>query len=81
MDEEYRLNYSSEAIFSHFIDKLDSLVHELEYKNDRWPKWFTKENVDKWFKSTFEKEEFFMKYYSFIISYLEENWYFNTEKS
>lgn len=76
LDTEYRENKTPEAKFAHAIDKMDALVHELQYPADWWPKWFSKNNVIKWFRPAFEYSDVFTKYFESLIVYLEDNWYF-----
>lgn len=75
-DAEYRNNSTPEAKFVHAIDKLDALVHELQYPQDWGPKWFTQDNVIKWFQPSFEYSPTFMAYFRTILNFLEKNNYF-----
>ncbi|EKE30206.1 MAG: hypothetical protein ACD_2C00027G0019 [uncultured bacterium (gcode 4)] len=75
-DDEYRTNLTSEANFAHAIDKMDALVHELQYPADWGPKWFTRDNVIKWFRPSFEHSPTFLRYFDAILRFLEENHYF-----
>jgi putative hydrolase of HD superfamily len=40
LSEEYRKNQTAETRFVHAVDKMDSLLHELQYPNDWGPKNF-----------------------------------------
>lgn len=76
IDKEYRENKTPTAKFAHAIDKMDALVHELDYPQDWWAKWFTEETVRKWFQPAFEYSPTFMKYFEAVIIFLRENGYF-----
>lgn len=73
---EYREWKTPEAKFASAVDKMDALVHELPYPQDRGPKWFTKEKVIKWFQPSFEYSPTFMKYFWMVVAFLEKNLYF-----
>lgn len=53
-DSEYRENKTPEAKFCHAIDKMDALIHELDFPEDWWPKWFDEAKVRKLFQKSFE---------------------------
>lgn len=76
LDTEYRNQLTLEAKFVNAVDKMDALVHELQYPKDRWPKWFTEESVRKWFQPHFEYSPTFMTYFENIMKYLKINNYF-----
>lgn len=76
LDTEYRNMKTPESKFAHAIDKMDALVHEIQYPQDRGPKWFSEENVRKRFQPTFEYSPIFMKYFESMIIYLKTNNYF-----
>jgi len=75
LDKEYRENITMESKFANAIDKMDALVHELQYPADWKFKWFTEENVIKWFQPSFEYSQTFMKYFQLILEFLRENDY------
>ncbi len=75
LDVEFREKNTVEAKFAEAIDKMDALVHELQYKEDWKPKNFGAENVIKWFKPSFEYSPTFTKYFELVMKYLRENNY------
>jgi 5'-deoxynucleotidase YfbR-like HD superfamily hydrolase len=75
--EEYRLNITLEARFANGVDKMDSLVHELQYPLDWGPKGFDEKNVREWFQPSFEYSPTFMRYFEFTVQYLKNQGYFN----
>lgn len=78
LDAEYRENCSSEAKFVHAIDKMDAIVHELQYISDWSPKGWTEENTRRRFQKSFEHSPIFMKYFEKIIQYLNDKKYFKS---
>lgn len=77
LDSEYRKNLSEETKFAHAMDKLDGLIHELQYPND-WGEHtgFTEENVRKWFENSFNYSEILKGYFENIVTYCRKNNYF-----
>jgi len=75
-DFEYRAKLSEESKFANSIDKIDALIHELQYPLDWGPKGFDEKNVRAWFQPTLEYSPTFLKYFEAIIKYLEEQDYF-----
>lgn len=73
---EYREAKTPEAKFVKAVDKMDALIHELQYPKDRGPKWFTEEAVIKRFQPAFEYSPIFMNYFENIMKYLKINNYF-----
>lgn len=73
---EYREWITPEAKFVKAVDKIDALIHELQYPKDRWPKWFIEKNVRKRFQPSLEYSETLMGYFENIIKYLNINNYF-----
>jgi len=63
-----------EAKFANAIDKLDAIIHELDYKKDwnGWTEEFLRRNKEAYFESFPELKSFFEK----LVSYLKENNYF-----
>ena len=76
MDNEYRLKRSPESKFASAIDKLDALIHELQYPQDWGLKGFDEKNVRTWFEPSFTYFQTFKKYFEAIIVYLQEKKYF-----
>jgi putative hydrolase of HD superfamily len=75
-DTEFRENRTNEAKFAHAIDKLDALVHELQYPKDWGPKGFDEKNVRAWFQPSFMYSPTFSSYFESIVDYLNKNDYF-----
>lgn len=73
---EYREWTTPESKFVKAVDKMDALVHELQYPKDRGPKWFNEKTVRKWFQPAFEYSPIFMNYFKNIMKYLKINNYF-----
>ncbi len=80
LDAEYRERHTEESKFAKGIDKLDALVHELQYPTDWGPKGFDEKNVRAWFQPAFEYSPTFMAYFEKIIEHLNQNGYFNTNR-
>jgi putative hydrolase of HD superfamily len=78
LDNEYRNSTTPEAKFSKGIDKLDALIHELKYPGD-WGthKGFGYEQVEKYFRSSFEHSSTFSLVFDNILVYLDKNKYFD----
>ena len=76
LDTEYRNKITPEAKFVNAVDKMDALIHELQYPKDRGPKWFTEEVVRTVFQLHFEYSPTFMQYFENIMKYLKINNYF-----
>lgn len=77
LNSEFRECQSEESNFASATDKMDSLVHELNYPQDWGPqKDFDEENVRKWFQPAFEYSPTFMEYFEEMINFLKENDYF-----
>jgi len=74
---EYINKTSDEAKFAKAIDKMDALIHELDYIGDWAKKGFTKEVIENCFFSSFEYSKTFINYYFNILKFLEINGYFN----
>lgn len=75
-DEEYRAQSTPESRFARAIDKMDSLVHELQYPEDWGPKGFDEKNVREWFQPAFEYSTTFMNYFEALIQHLNNNGFF-----
>lgn len=73
---EYRAWITPEAKFVKAVDKIDALVHELQYPKDRWPKWFAEKKVREWFQPSLKYSPIFMNYFENIMKYLKINNYF-----
>ena len=77
MDKEFRDGITPESKFAHAIDKMDAMVHELNYPKDWGPKNFTEKNVITWFKPAFDYSFTFSKYFERVVQYLNANGYFD----
>jgi len=75
-DTEYREKVSEESKFANGIDKIDALVHELQYPLDWGPKGFDEKNVRAWFQPNLEYSPTFLQYFESIIRYLKNQGYF-----
>ncbi len=74
---EYKAWITLEAKFVKAVDKIDALVHELQYPKDRWDETtFTEKNVRKWFQPSLEYSPTLLKYFENIMKYLKINNYF-----
>lgn len=77
LDSEFREKVTPEAKFSNSIDKLDAMIHELEYPQDWGPKkGFDEKNIRAWSGPAFIYSETFTKYFEDLIIYLNEKDYF-----
>lgn len=76
-DAEYREKVTDESKFANGIDKLDSLVHELQYPEDWGPKGFNEVNLRKRFGPSFEYSVTFSSYFENLITHLQNQNYFN----
>ncbi|MGM5488924.1 MAG: HD domain-containing protein [Nanobdellota archaeon] len=76
LDQEFRAQETPEARFAKAIDKMDSLVHELQYPLDWGLKGFTEKNVRSWFQPAFDHSPTFSRYFEATIEYLRANGYF-----
>jgi len=75
--DEFRLQHSSEAKFAHAIDKMDALVHELQYPADWGPKGYNEQKVREWFSPAFVYSPTFMSYFERMISHLNSHHFFD----
>ncbi|MCK4429211.1 MAG: HD domain-containing protein [Candidatus Aenigmarchaeota archaeon] len=75
-DSEFRERKTPESQFAHAVDKMDALIHELEYPQDWGPKGFDEKNVRVWFQHAFDYSPTFSKYFEYIIKYLNDKGYF-----
>jgi putative hydrolases of HD superfamily len=78
-DAEFRGKITPESKFANAIDKMDALVHELQYPMDWGPKGFDEKNVRDWFSPAFEYSPTFIRYFEKMILHLENNGYFKIE--
>ncbi|NTV24556.1 MAG: HD domain-containing protein [Nanoarchaeota archaeon] len=76
-DAEFRAKATEEAKFANAIDKMDALVHELQYPQDWGCKGFDEKNVRSWFQPAFEYSPTFMRYFEALVIHLDTKGYFN----
>lgn len=77
LDKEFRNNFSKEAQFAHAIDKLDPTIQSLNHKEKFGSETgFTKENMIKWQRKTFEFSPTLLLYFDTLLNYIEELGYY-----
>ena len=81
LDKEYRESLTLEAKFAKSIDKMDAMIHELEYPQDWGPKGFDEKNTLAWFEPSMVHSVTFKMYFDRLIVFLRENGYFEKEVS
>jgi 5'-deoxynucleotidase YfbR-like HD superfamily hydrolase len=81
LDSAYRNGSTAEAWFARAIDKMDALVHELQYPEDWGPKGFDEQNVRNWFQPAFAYSQAFSGHFEYLIGYLKENGYFEVNQN
>jgi len=81
LDSEFRAKETEEAKFANAVDKMDSLVHELDYPQDWLPKGFDEDHVRKWFRPAFDYSPTFKNYFEGLMQYLNEQGHFEMEVS
>lgn len=77
-NHEFNHSQTAESSFARAIDKMDALVHELQYPEDWGPKGFDEKKVRELFQSSFEYSPTFMSYFEKMIEHLNSNGYFRT---
>ena len=81
LDNEYREKHTQTSKFASGIDKMDALVHEIQYPNDWSPKGFNERTVREWFEPTFKYSSTFMNYFEKLVQQLDNNGYFHINPS
>lgn len=78
LDLEFRGLESEEARFCKVIDKIDAMVHELDYPQD-WgsSKGFGREDVIRYHRRFFEFSPVFVEVFDCLLGFLEENNFFD----
>jgi putative hydrolase of HD superfamily len=77
LDDEYHERITPESKFACAIDRMDGIIHELQYPGDWGPKGFDEKNTVAWFGEAFKYSKTFKEYFRDTIRYLRENGYFD----
>lgn len=76
LDKEYRKRITNEAKFAYAIDKMDAMIHELQYPKDWGQKGWDESKVRKIHESKFRYSPTFTKYFEELMKYVNKNKYF-----
>ncbi len=77
LDAEFKERETPEGKFANAIDRIDAIVHELEYKDDwGYEKGWTEKDLRNLSEKHVIYSETFTKYFNRLIKYLDDNGYF-----